>query len=89
MTGTVHIVETARSGVGSRVFSVTFARIGTGGSLSPRECRDVGSLRAFLRSTGIDDRSIQDALDRLDAAGNASIPNVELSQEVLAELGLS
>ena len=88
MTGTVHIVETARSADGSPVFSVTFARYGTSGTLRPRECRDVGSLRAFLSSTGIDDRSIQDAVGRLDTAGNASILNVELSQDKLVELGL-
>jgi hypothetical protein len=61
---------------------------GTGGALASKEFRDVDSLKAFLKSMRIDDPSIQDALEHLDVRGNASVPNVELSQEGLAELGL-
>ena len=92
MTGFVHMLRsTGRSGEGSRVYSVIFAPIGptgTGGALPSREFRDVESLKAFLKSMRINDPSIQNAIEHLDARGNASVPNVELSHEELAELGL-
>jgi len=93
MTGFVHMLwSTERSGERSRVYSVTFAPIGptgTGGPLASREFRDVESLKDFLKSMRIGDRNIQDALEHLDARGNASVPNVELSQDELDDLGLS
>lgn len=83
--------STGRSGERSRVYSVMFAPIGptgTGGALASKEFRDVESLKVFLKSMHIDDPGIQEALEHLDVQGNASVPNVELSQEELAELGL-
>jgi hypothetical protein len=92
MTGFVHMLRsTGGGGDQSRVYSVMFAPIGptgTGGALTSREFRDVESLRAFLKSMRVDDSSIQDALEDLDVRGNASVPNIDLSQEELAELGL-
>ena len=92
MTGFVHMLRsTGQSGEYLWVYSVMFAPIGhtgTGGALPSREFRDAESLNGFLKSMGINDRNIQNAIEDLHARGNASAPNVELSQERLAELEL-
>lgn len=92
MTGFVHMLRsTGCPGEQSRVYSVMFAPIGptgTGGALASKEFRDVESLKNFLKAMRIGDPSIKDALEHLDVRGNASVPNVALSQEELAELGL-
>jgi hypothetical protein len=92
MTGIVHMLRsTGGSGERPPVYSVVFTPTDPTlkpGFLESKDFRDVESLKTFLKSMRIGDPSIQDALEDLDVRGNASVPDVELSQEELAELGL-
>jgi hypothetical protein len=58
------------------------------GDAAVRSFHEVQQVRAFLKSLGVNQQLIADALQQLAAGRSASLPNVSLSESVVKSAGL-
>jgi hypothetical protein len=92
MKGFIHMLRSvSQQTPDSNIYSAMFAPIGptgTGAFIPAVDFRTVDNLIAFLKSAHIGEISIKAALLDLETKDSATIPNVDLSEHELRDLGL-
>jgi hypothetical protein len=87
--GTIRIHRSiAGTGAAFRVSFVPYDSDGEGAA-GIRSFHEVQQVRAFLKSLGVNQELIADALRQLAAGRSASLPNVSLSEAVVKSSGLT
>jgi hypothetical protein len=87
--GTIRIHRSiAGTGAAFRVSFVPYDSDGEG-EAGVRSFHEVQQVRAFLKTLGVNQQLIADALRQLAAGRSASLPNVSLSESVVKSAGLT
>jgi len=87
--GTIRIHRSiAGTGAAFRVSFVPYDSEGEGAA-GVRSFHEVQQVRAFLKTLGVNQQLIADALRQLAAGRSASLPNVSIPEDVVKSAGLT